>query len=593
MTARPSANYIALSIALCGLLLVHAQYYLPFIADDALISLRYAQRLADGHGLSWTDGQRVEGFSNPLWVLLLAGARSIGLDLIQAARGLGLLFSCAAISLFVWHVLRRGDAERDSAALALSGCFFALAAPVAVWSVGGLEQPLVALSLAVVVVSLAIYLDGAGGAAWLAGGLVVLSWARPDGVLFALALGLALAGAHLLGWRRLHRRDAFVALAVVAAIALQLGLRLGYYGEWIPNTARVKLHPSEHYLLHGLRYVGLGWRALLPTVLLAFVVGPRLLREPAQRVWTLAQFSIALCWSAYLVVIGGDIFPAYRHFVPIVVVMAFVLAEGMLLLLRRAAVLRSSRVGVMIGLLITVGFAAVQFSDPENRRALDERWEFDGKALGLALKKAFGEQQPTIAVSAAGCLPYWSELPAIDMLGLNDAHIARATRQPGYPGHEMGDGAYVLDRRPDIVVFSVGAREPGFPSGKQMVEDARFARRYVPVRLELETPRAWSPIVWMDRESEAIGPRRVDGHLTLPAYLLATVDGAAAVVGAHGDLELKLEPGVEVRWTLTSSADAISLKPTLDAVRWTITGELLSLRNAGSTVIRLRSLLIS
>ena len=45
---------------------------LPWIVDDAFISLRYADRLVAGEGLTWTDGERVEGYSNLLWVLATA-----------------------------------------------------------------------------------------------------------------------------------------------------------------------------------------------------------------------------------------------------------------------------------------------------------------------------------------------------------------------------------------------------------------------------------------------------------------------------------------------------------------------------------------
>src|SRR5687768_11268585 len=41
----------------------------PWVVDDAFISLRYADRLVAGDGLTWTDGERVEGYSNLLWVL--------------------------------------------------------------------------------------------------------------------------------------------------------------------------------------------------------------------------------------------------------------------------------------------------------------------------------------------------------------------------------------------------------------------------------------------------------------------------------------------------------------------------------------------
>ena len=41
--------------------------------DDAMVSMRYARNLADGYGLVWNPGgERVEGFTNPLWVLYMA-----------------------------------------------------------------------------------------------------------------------------------------------------------------------------------------------------------------------------------------------------------------------------------------------------------------------------------------------------------------------------------------------------------------------------------------------------------------------------------------------------------------------------------------
>src|SRR5512138_1556369 len=45
-------------------------YYVLF--DDAMISMRYAYNLAHGNGLVWNAGERVEGFTNPLWVFYMA-----------------------------------------------------------------------------------------------------------------------------------------------------------------------------------------------------------------------------------------------------------------------------------------------------------------------------------------------------------------------------------------------------------------------------------------------------------------------------------------------------------------------------------------
>ena len=59
-----------LFLAVGGVLVGHAAYYYPFIADDAFISLRYAYRFVQGLGLTWTDGKPVEGYTNFLWGLI-------------------------------------------------------------------------------------------------------------------------------------------------------------------------------------------------------------------------------------------------------------------------------------------------------------------------------------------------------------------------------------------------------------------------------------------------------------------------------------------------------------------------------------------
>src|SRR4029077_13682341 len=41
--------------------------------DDAMISMRYARNLAHGLGLVWNPGgARVEGYTDPLWVLFMS-----------------------------------------------------------------------------------------------------------------------------------------------------------------------------------------------------------------------------------------------------------------------------------------------------------------------------------------------------------------------------------------------------------------------------------------------------------------------------------------------------------------------------------------
>ena len=73
--------------------------------------------------------------------------------------------------------------------------------------------------------------------------------------------------------------------------------------------------------------------------------------------------------------------------------------------------------------------------------------------LGLLLK-ATTTETTRIAVVAAGATPYFSERPAEDMLGKNDAYIARLAPVGVFsPGHDKWDYHYTLgERQPEIMV---------------------------------------------------------------------------------------------------------------------------------------------
>ena len=65
----------------------------------------------------------------------------------------------------------------------------------------------------------------------------------------------------------------------------------------------------------------------------------------------------------------------------------------------------------------------------------------------------------------AGIIPYYSDLPTLDMWGLNDAHIAQAPSEDfgtGRAGHERNDYAYVLDQQPLLILPET---EHGFALG--------------------------------------------------------------------------------------------------------------------------------
>src|SRR5205085_12438901 len=47
--------------------------------DDMMVSMRYGRNLAEGQGLVWNVGERVEGYTNFLWTLVMAGVHLLPL----------------------------------------------------------------------------------------------------------------------------------------------------------------------------------------------------------------------------------------------------------------------------------------------------------------------------------------------------------------------------------------------------------------------------------------------------------------------------------------------------------------------------------
>ena len=124
----------------------------PFVTDDAYITLRYAARLAAGQGLTFNTGEWVEGYSNPLWTIWLAlSARMLPFDLVDLARGWGLLFCCATVALVPALLRQLTSASRPMAAGAL---LLILAQPgVQVYASLGMEVPQLAFLLSLGVYS--------------------------------------------------------------------------------------------------------------------------------------------------------------------------------------------------------------------------------------------------------------------------------------------------------------------------------------------------------------------------------------------------------------------------------------------------------
>lgn len=463
---------------------------LAFVCDDAYISLRYARRLAQGQGLRFNllESPPVEGYSNLLWVLILAPFEGLGLDGPLAAIGLSALCGAWLVAL----VLRfaRTRLELDGGGLLGLALVTASLPPLAVWATGGLET--MACALATFAAFDALARDPARPRALHAGLWgAAAALLRVDGPLWAV---LALSAAWLAapdGRRAATLRSAAGACGLVlAAFAAQTAFRLGYHHEWIPNTARAKGGLSALRLERGAKYVGT-LAAELPFLVLLPIAAAFRGRVGA------ACAAFVLACAGYAVFVGGDFMAMGRFLVPAMPFAALGFAVLALPLSRRPLALWAFAAAVVGSSLLSAFDAAplpqrvrqalhfrwnepVAKSEARQRRDMEERagaWAQVGRALGQKLPPGRSLVLPNL-----GAMAYYSEVHALDPFGLIDPEVARrpALARRVSPGHDkLVPTSYFNPRRPDYLgawIAPAGAPpEAGLPPGFAQSELARAA----------------------------------------------------------------------------------------------------------------------
>jgi len=455
--SRPQIIYILLILAALAIFVANV-IQLYCITDDAYISYRYLDNWLAGYGLVFNPGERVEGYTNLLWILLIAPWRAMGLSPETISLVLG-LFSAGLLFAGV-YVLATRLAQHTVAgitAVILAATF----PPLAHYVGTGLETIFFA---ALVVAAFARISVNGKPDNWVALILGAAVLTRPEGMM----VGLVVYGVYGLQSRS-ARSDQQVwgsALLFLLFPILLTCWRLWYYGELLPNTFFAKATGTGLELVgNGLAYITrfavgqFGWLLLVPG-LLVFV--PPILKKLPDKTLVCALGIVLLVHCTYVVKVGGDYLPMARfilHVLPLLVALAALglwYASG-----KRAKIMLAFATVIAIA----QNMAFYQGTGPDYRsleevRSLNAEW----KSLAIWLKSNY-PPDTVIAVNAAGAVPYLTGFKTIDMLGLNDRHIARAkssfrvTSGP-VPGHFKYDGEYVCGLRPDIVIMSSGRSLP-------------------------------------------------------------------------------------------------------------------------------------
>jgi hypothetical protein len=279
--------------------------------DDAMISMRYAQNLAHGHGLVWNAGEPpVEGFTNPLWTLWMALLHLVGIpapkvSLAVMVSGALLLLGTTAIIGAVTRRIATG-AFAPALAMILTALFY----PLVYWTLRGMEVGLLAFLFAsAALLSLRIEETSSRRDLVLLGLVVFAAVAtRVDAAVPCTAVAAYL-------FLRERRRAALaVVLSLVAALAAQAVVGIAYYGHVLPNTYYLKVHgiPLSIRAERGLVTLAAATLEQLwaPIILVVAYAWRRRRRLPP------AALLLAGIWAStalYAVYVGGDAWEFLHH----------------------------------------------------------------------------------------------------------------------------------------------------------------------------------------------------------------------------------------------------------------------------------------
>jgi hypothetical protein len=407
-----------------------------WLVDDAMISMRYARNLADGLGLVWNEGERVEGYTNLLWTLFMALVHLAPLP--DSKTSLVVLLANVAIGAATLPLIVRlvrllgGGAWVSAATLAA----YVLGVDTLVYGTNGLEATLLGFFLVFCVCR--VLEEARSGSPRVSTYLAIgaMGLVRADAaILSGLICGASLA------LNKDRKTVLQYCLLAFAPIWTSEAFRIVYYGELLPNTAYLKTMNWDGRYAAGWRYVSDFARAyILPGALAAVGVGLSGFRV------RFVLSCVLLFYAAYVAYVGGDAWPNFRFFVPVLPVLwalAFVAVQD---LPTRAAH------RLIIGALCLLTIPSFIWAYPSFLSPVPI--ELANTKVGLYLK----ENTPpdaAVAHSSAGAAFYFSGRRGIDLLGKMDPYIARqAPANDGtLPGHNKFDYAYSLgELKPDYVV---------------------------------------------------------------------------------------------------------------------------------------------
>ena len=408
-----------------------------WLGDDPMISMRYARNLAHGHGLVYNPGEPVEGYTNFLWAVCMAAVHLFPLSAGKTSLVV-LLINLSLAVLLIPKLLRL---VRILGGGALAGGFTLLAyvlnRDILFCTTAGFETAL--LTFLFIWALCRIYEEAGNGSPQFSTYLIigVMALVRADALILS---GLLMGLSFLINKKK---KAVFIyGLLSMLLPAAHFIFRFIYYGEWLPNTAYLKVVGWSERFDFGLRYV-MGF--VQTYFVLIFVAAAAAIRFRQKHQILLA--GSLLLYMIYVFYVGGDAFHHFRFFIPfipVLIILAFIGTEPL--------VKKNSK--WIFGVLALVLLSPIVFPGYSLFYLQPRTADQNNVELALTIKQNT-PADARVADDWAGNMFYFCERYAIDLLGKSDrviAHMDVASKE-ARPGHNKFDYDYSLGQlKPDVLV---------------------------------------------------------------------------------------------------------------------------------------------
>lgn len=441
--------------------------------DDTYIFLRFARNIVNGHGIVWNIGEEpIAGFTSNIYLIICTLLTFFFANPILSLQLFNIILAIiGTIYLLKWYSLINPELEKENFLVTL---IIILSPAFQYWMISGMDALLNVVALVFYIYFITKSPESSKNH-FLSGLFIsVLTLIRPEFIFLILYQSAYLIVKKSKATNLTYMFLGFGILLIPFYLAYYL-----YFGSVLPNTYYAKTGGGIYQILGGLDYLYISAKRMFgkaSIVLLLIIILGFSLSILRRHFYVLG---IALSIIIITVIKGGDHFILGRFLLP-AIPLVFILLPSFLdnsfskiskynnknpyytLIFFVIIIVNSTNYFYQKQFYRVIGKPLVFKFDYSEKTPyfsyLIPEWTDQFIVIGKKLK-VICKPTESLAVVPIGAIGYFSELTIIDMVGLVDKNIANTKYdlkllETWKPGHERGNGSYVLSRKPDYILLN-------------------------------------------------------------------------------------------------------------------------------------------